>query len=267
MANKDNTGEFSMDHYVNERLSEDVEPNNPFEITEGSAGGKKGSKLKNLGKKVNVKSRKFLIIACIILVLILALILFIWISVRRNDGARYARLLAKNIGAPISTARKDAGIDLKTESDYTTLNQLYISYQAIAESSKDCKIQGVYLPEWAIFCNTDANELTNVTYYNYELLEDSIFGTERKSYLDPTLIPAGTGIKDVEKKLDLDPYRIQYLQDKTQLREYRYCYEDKETGDVVAYAITAKFDNHGSLTEIKDVRRNYIGTLLSSPET
>ena len=47
MANKDNTGEFSMDHYVNERLSEDVEPNNPFEITEGSAGGKKGSKLKN----------------------------------------------------------------------------------------------------------------------------------------------------------------------------------------------------------------------------
>ncbi|MBR6108079.1 MAG: hypothetical protein IKQ39_08755 [Oscillospiraceae bacterium] len=264
MANKENTGEFSMDSYVNQRLSEDVEPNNPFEVPMKDGGGHKGKH--RLKGKVNIKSKKFLIILAVIAVLVLFLILFIWIRKRQNDGARYARLLAKNIGTPISSARKDAGLDLKTESDYTTLNQLYISYQAIAESRKDCTIQGVHLPEWAIFCNTDANELTNVTYYNYELLEDSIFGTERKSYLDPQLIPERASISEVEKKLDLEPYRIQYLQDRTQLREYRYCYDDKETGDVVAYAITAKWDSSGALYEIKDIRRNYIGTLLSSPE-
>lgn len=262
MANKENTGEFSMDHYVNQRLSEDVEPNNPFEVPQENGGRKVSRKLKG---KVNVRSKKFLIILAVIAVLILSLILFIWIRKRQNDGARYARLLAKNIGTSISSARKEAGLDLKTESDYTTLNQFYISYQAIAESRKDCKIQGVHLPEWAIFCTTDANELTSVTYYNYELLEDSIFGTERKSYLDPQLIPERASVSEVEKKLDLEPYRIQYLPDQSQLREYRYCYDDQETGDIVAYAITAKWEADGSLS-IKDSRRNYIGTLLSSPE-
>ena len=258
-----------MDGYFNERLSEDVEPMNPFEIqeTEPSKKSKKGKR--NLGKKlknVNFKSKKTVIIAAAVLVLILLLIIFIWLSKRRNDGARYAKLLSQNIGRSVRTAEKKAGIDLKEESDYATLNQLYISYQAIAESKKDCKIQGVHLPEWAIFCNTEASELTSVTYYNYELLEDSIFGTERKSYLDPNLIPTGSTVKEVEKKLDLEPYRIQYQQGKIQLREYRYCYDDKESGDVVSYAITAKWNEDGELAEIKDIRRNYIGTLLASPE-
>ncbi len=269
MADKNNTGEFSMDSYVNERLSEDVEPMNPFEVQPAEPSKKAKKRGRNLGKKlknVNFKSKKALIIAAAFLVLIIFLIIFIWLRVRRNDGARYARLLSQNIGRSVKTAEKKAGIDLKDESEFATLNQLYISYQAIAESKKDCKIQGVHLPEWAIFCNTDANELTSVTYYNYELLEDSIFGTERKSYIDPWLIPQGSSIKDVEKKLDLEPYRIQYQQGKIQLREYRYCYDDKESGDVVSYAITAKWNENGELAEIKDIRRNYIGTLLASPE-
>jgi len=266
MADKNNTGEFSMDSYVNERLSEDVEPMNPFEVQPTEPSKKSKRKFGKKLKKVNLRSRKTLIIAAAVFVLILFLIIFIWISKRRNDGARYARLLAQNIGRSVKTAEKKADIDLKDESDYATLKQLYISYQAIAESKKDCKIQGVHLPEWAIFCNTDASELTSVTYYNYELLEDSIFGTERKSYLDPNLIPLGSSISDVEKKLDLEPYRIQYLQGKIQIREYRYCYDDEESGDIVSYAITAKWNENGDLAEIKDIRRNYIGTLLASPE-
>ena len=257
-----------MDNYVNERLAEDIEPNNPFETPLQDTAKKKKKRFnpKNLRGKVNLRSKKTLVILAVIAALILFLILFIWISKRRNDGARYARLLAQNIGSPINSARKAAGIDLSTESRYITLNQLYISYQAIAESKKECKIQGVHLPEWAIFCNTEANELTNVTYYNYELLEDSIFGTERKSYIDPKLVPENSGITDTEKKLDLSPYRIQYLQNRTQLREYRYCYDDKETGDVVAYAIIATWDEKGNRLSLEDYRRNYIGTLLSSPE-
>ena len=97
MADKNNTGEFSMDSYVNERLAEDVEPNNPFEVPQGD-GGKKPKKAKrNFRKKlknVNFKSKKTLIIAAAVFVLILFLIIFIWIRVRRNDGARYARLLS-----------------------------------------------------------------------------------------------------------------------------------------------------------------------------
>jgi len=265
-----NQDDYSMDDYVNERLSEDVEPNNPFEIeTQDTPRRKASAKQKKPARTPKKKkSRKRIqIIAAAAAVLILALVIFIFIRKRSNDGARYARILAKNIGTPISSARKAAGVELQTESDYLTLNQLFISYQAIAESRKSCRIQGVNLPEWAIFCNTDANELISVTYYNYELLEDSIFGTERKSYLDPSLIAAGLSVSEVEKKLELEPYRVQYLQDKTQLREYRYCYDDKDTGDVVSYAITAKWDENGSLALISDARRNYIAALLSSPES
>ena len=69
-----------------------------------------------------------------------------------------------------------------------------------------------------------------------------------------------------EEELGLTPYRIQYLQGKNMLREYRYCYDDKETGDVVAYAIIATWDEKGNRLSLEDYRRNYIGTLLSSPE-
>lgn len=261
MADKERTGELSMENYFNEGLAENAEPNNPFEVLEPDQPRKK----KKAAKKRSLRRKRILIALAAVLLLILILWVTLLILKRRNDGARYARKLSENIGKPVAAAQKAAGVSLAQESAYSTLNKLYASYQGITESSKSCRIQGVKLPEWAIFCNTDADELTNVSYYNYEILEKNVFGTERKSYQDPSLIAIGSAVEQVEAQLGLVPYRIQYLEGKQELREYRYCYEDRETDEIVSYVITAVWDESGALTSIDNTRRNYIGTLLASP--
>lgn len=262
MADKEHTGELSINSYFDEGLADGTEPNNPFEVLEPEQPKKKKKKVV---RRNTVKRKRILVILCVLLVLVLAAVIFIFIQRLRNNGQRYAKLYSENINKQISTAQKAAGIAPKDRSSFSTLNNIYSSYQGIAESSKTCRVQGIKLPEWAIFLNTDADELTNVTYYNYELLEKNIFGTERKAYIDPKQVPDGSAPDAVELVLDLEPYRIQYLQGKTELREYRYCYEDGDTDEVVAYVITAVWDENGKMS-IFDTRRNYIGTLLASPE-
>ena len=264
MAEKENTGELSISNYFDEGLADGTEPNNPFEVLEPEH--PKAKKKKKSVKRSQAKRKRILVILCILLVLVLAAVIFIFIQHRRNDGQRYAKKLSDNIGKQISSAQKSAGITLNSHSAYSTLNNLSASYQAIAESGKSCRIQGIKMPEWAIFLNTDAEELTNVTFYNYELLEKNVFGTERKAYIDPHQVTVGSSSEAVELVLDLTPYRIQYLQGKTELREYRYCYKDGDSDEVVSYVITAVWDENGALTSISDTRRNYIGALLASPE-
>ena len=262
MADKEKTGELSINNYFDEGLADGSEPNNPFEVLEPEQPKKK----KKVVKRNHVKRKRVLVILIAILLLILAAVIFFLVQRRRNDGQRYARKLAENIGQQLNAAQKAAGISTNEHSAYATLNNLYSSYQGIAESSKSCRIQGIKLPEWAIFLNTDVEQLTNVTYYNYEVLEKNVFGTERKAYIDPQPVKIGSTAETVEALLDLVPYRIQYLQGKTELREYRYCYEDGDNDEVVSYVITAIFDENGALTSINGTRRNYIGTLLASPE-
>lgn len=263
MADKEKTGELSINNYFDEGLADGSEPNNPFEVLEPEQPKKK----KKVVRRNHVKRKRVLVILAVIALLILAAVIFLFIQRRRNDGQRYARKLSENIGKQLSSAQKAAGITTNERSAYATLNNLYSSYQGIAESGKSCRVQGIKLPEWAIFLNTDADELTNVTYYNYELLEKNVFGTERKAYIDPQPVKIGSDAGSVEATLDLVPYRIQYLQGQTELREYRYCYKDGDSDEVVSYVITAVFDENGALTNINGTRRNYIGTLLASPET
>lgn len=264
MAEMEQTGELSINNYFDEGLADNTEPNNPFEVLEPE---QPKNKTKKNVKRSHPKRKRVFVIIGILLALVLAVVIFIFVQRRRNDGQRYARKLSENIGKQITSAQKAAGVTLNSRSTYSTLNNLYASYQAITESGKSCRIQGIKLPEWAIFLNTEADELTNVTYYNYALLEKNVFGTERKAYLDPHQVTVGSSSDAVEAALELTPYRIQYLQGKTELREYRYCYEDGDTDEIVSYVITAVWDENGALTSISDTRKNYIGTLLASPES
>ena len=263
MADKALKKDLDMENYFDEGLAEKTEPNNPFEILEPEQPRRK----KSTGKKKSAaKRRRILIAAAAVLLLVLILAIALLIARRRNDGARYARKLAGGIGQQITAASKSAGVTLAQESSYATLNKLYASYQGITESKKSCHIEGVKLPQWAIFCNTNGDELSTVTYYNYKVLEKHIFGVQRKSYDDPNLVPTGATVEQAEEKLELEPFRIQYLQDKNELREYRYCYKDRDSDEIVSYVITAVWDESGALQNYPtDVRRNYIGTLLASP--
>ena len=150
MAQQEYESDLSAESYFNERLSDGSDPVNPFEVQESEHKGKKGGSRSKHGKKKPLLTKRVLIIAAIVLILILALVIFILVQRRKNNGARYAKLLSQNIGLTLDAAQRKADITMQQESAYTTLNTLFASYQALAESKKSCRIQGVRLPEWAI---------------------------------------------------------------------------------------------------------------------
>lgn len=259
MADRDQSQDISMDDYFTEGLAQNKAPSNPF-----SSGEPSKQKNHTPSGKRSVRGKRIVIILCAVLLLILILWLIIFIRKRSNDGARFAQKLSLSIGAQITSAQKNADVTLAELSGYASLNQAAAlsADSNICESKKTCTIQGVRLPEWAIFCWTDGDVLSTVTYYHFKLLEKNLFGTERKAYIDPALVTAGAAVDKVEEQLDLTPYSVQYLPDHTVERVYRYCYHDGDSSDLVAYTITAHWDSNGALTSITDSRMNYMDALL-----
>ena len=151
MADQEQRDDLTMEGYFNEGLADGAEPNNPFEVLEPEQPRKKRSNTKKRRGLRNVRTRRILIAAGAAAILIIALIIAIIVRLRKNDGARYALKLSQNIGQPVSSAAKNAGVSLADSSRFSTLNKLYASYQGMTESGKTCQIQGVKLPEWAIF--------------------------------------------------------------------------------------------------------------------
>ena len=266
MADKEKTQDFSMDAYFTNGLAQDAEPNNPFEP---KASEKKSEKRMMKDKKQKgdraplSKGKKILIVSGVIAAAVLIISLSIFIAHRRNDGMRYARKLSTAIGAQMSSAQDAVSIDLHGQSSYPVLNAQLGDGTQIAESRKQCKVQGVYLPEWAIFCKPSDQRLNAVVYYNYELLEDNALGKERKSYLDKTTVQQGTDIENAESIMNLEPYSVTFALDGSQIREYRYCYKDAETKDMTSYVITAVWNAAGALTDITDQRVDFISTVLN----
>ncbi len=94
MADKEHTGELSINSYFDEGLADGTEPNNPFEVLEPEQPKKKKKKVV---RRNTVKRKRILVIFCILLVLVLAAVIFIFIQRLRNNGQRYAKLYSENI--------------------------------------------------------------------------------------------------------------------------------------------------------------------------
>lgn len=263
MAEHSNTHEMSMDDYFKSELANGKEPNNPFERGERKQRqGRKGSR----GARTSLKFKRILIAVCAVILLVLIIWLVVFLLKRSNDGARHAEMLASSIGAQLTTAQSEAKVTLKGESEYKAFNQVYPEHSAMTESRRSCRINGIYMPEWAILCDVEGNTLRTVCYYDYTRLEKNAFGTERKAYLDTKNIPEKQTVAQVEQFLDLMPFSVEYTNERTTIRTYRYCYEDRETRNLTSYIITANFDVNGILTNITDQPMNYIGQLLLSGE-
>lgn len=206
--------------------------------------------------------RKILAALCAVMAVGLVGGVIIYVNVRRNDGAKHAEKLSMSIGTSVADAQKNAKVELLSGSEYQLLNQMLQPIGGVYESKKSTKVQGVKLPEWIIRCNVDEGVLGEVVYYNYELLEKNSYGTERKTYLDPSAIAAGSTVEQAESILGLEPYAVIYHTDRTETREYRYCYEDGETGDLTAYVITTKWSAEGGMTSAADVRVDFLSEIL-----
>ncbi len=186
----------------------------------------------------------------------------IYINIRRNDGAKYAEKLSLSIGASVADAQKISKIELTDASEYPLLNQLIPSSGSMYESTKSAKIQGVTMPEWLIHCDINDGVVGEITYYNFEILEDNAYGIERKTYLDPASLSVGCTPDQAESILGLSPYATYYHTDRTETREYRYCYEDGETGNLTAYIITTKWSAEGGMVSASDVRVDFLAQIL-----
>lgn len=186
----------------------------------------------------------------------------IYINVKRNDGAKYAEKLSLSIGTSVADAQKISKVTLSDASEYPLLNQLMPAGGGMYESTKSAKVQGVTMPEWLIHCDIADGVVGEITYYNFEILEDNAYGTERKTYLDPASLSSGCTPEQAEDILGLSPYATYYHTDRTETREYRYCYEDGETGNLTAYIITTKWSAEGGMISANDVRVDFLSQIL-----
>ena len=263
MADKERTDELSMETYFQNGLQDDQEPNNPFEPAKQEKHAKaRSSKIRKLSGAKPGKLKRILIVAGIAAAIILIIVIVAVIQRRRNDGVRISSKISAGLGGPIGAINEMGGVDISGQSKYAVINGLLPAGSFVTESRKECKVEGVNLPQWTIVCETDDSKLTSVTYYHYELLEKNYLGTERKSYLDPKTVPSGADIEKVESFLGLEPYSITYLADKSQQREYRYCFKDAETGDRTSYIITAVWNETGILSLCSDTRVDFLAAIL-----
>lgn len=260
MADRQIQDDLSMDDYFeNGTLRE-----SPTE-TEASTPRRKKSRVPSgKRKKRAALGKRFLMISCVVVALGLIIGLSIYVTGRKNDGARYAQKFSLCIGNTIQDAKSNVKLALTESSDYTILNHLNQPFAACAVSKKQAEVQGVTLPEWSIICRTDGDILTEVWYYSYEVLEDNPYGIERKAYFDPSQVAANVSPEQAEDQMKLSPYCIRYQADHTQIREYRYCFEDAETGDLTAYIITGTWDTNDELLSLTDRRVDFLTAILKS---
>lgn len=207
------------------------------------------------------RGKKLLMVGVGVLAVALVLWMIISISKKRNNGAKYAERYSKCIGATMSDAMSNVKLGMYSESQYPQLDQAYQPFTNCAVSKKKTEILGVTLPQWMILCNADDSQLTDIWFYDYRVLEDNPYGTKRKAYLETAEITDPT---DPESQLGLKPYCTHYLPDHTQVREYRYCFENAETGDMTAYIIAAEFDNQGNMTSISDRKVDFLSAIIKT---
>ena len=210
------------------------------------------------------RSLKFWLIGALVLLIAVGILVGVLVlRHRRNDGARYAELLSERLGASLSDAQSHADVSL-----YTTPACGYLTdvgkYNALMESEKRVSVCGIQIPQWAIFCTSDATgRLSTVRYCNYTVLEDSILGQKKSGYILLTDLVKGTSKAEMLNVLGLDPYTITYRMD-VSAAEYcfRYCYRDGDSKDMLCYQIRVQVQDDQVLA-VSDERVNVLTELLA----
>lgn len=210
------------------------------------------------------RSLKFWLIGALVLLIAVGILVGVLVlRHRRNDGARYAALLSERLGASLSDAQSHADVSL-----YTTPACGYLTdvgkYNALMESEKRVSVCGIQIPQWAIFCTSDATgRLSTVRYCNYTVLEDSILGQKKSGYILLTDLVKGTSKAEMLNVLGLDPYTITYRTDASAAEYcFRYCYKDGDSKDMLCYQIRVQVQDDQVLA-VSDERVNVLTDLLA----
>lgn len=267
MADQRTFEEREMDAFFHGEISLDADRHDHKDNADAAVPVKHGLKNRKPSGKRNrraIAARRVLAALCGVVAIGLVIGITVYVSSRRNNGAKHAEKLSLSLGASVMDAQQNAKINLVSESKYSILNPMLQPIGGVLESKKTIEVQGIHLPQWLILCDVTEGLLTEVTYFNYTVLKEQSYGTERKSYLEPSAAALGSTVEQTESLLGLSPYAVSYHGDRTETREYRYCYEDAETENLTAYIITAKWNAEGGLTEISDVRVDILSGILGN---
>lgn len=221
-----------------------------------------GKPSKKAAKKASAKKKLNGIIAVIAVILVAALAVFIAVKVSSGEGERIAKDLSDKIARSIAIAEKNANVTLSETSAYPILKEVE-DFNYIYESDKSVKVEGIHLPEWAIFVKTDNNDrITTVTYYNYKVLENNWKGQKASQKIDSTVVEYGMTVREVQKALPLEPLSITRSNDDITRYRYKYFYVDEESKNELAYYLDIAFDVDNNVTDISNKENNYMPYVL-----
>lgn len=201
-------------------------------------------------RKVRLSPRAALAIFVAIIVIVATTIIVIKVDQWKNDGARYARTLAEQIGVSPDTAQKYARITMENTSAHACINMATKDYGHLFESKKTVQVSGVTIPEWLVLAGTDNNVINEVVYYDYRQLKKYGNGVETSGHVKYEGINTGMDATAVQKYIGFPPLCTKYTSDSL-VESYKYYYEDKNTGDTVSYTlhVTYKDGKAASATE------------------
>ncbi len=217
----------------------------------------------NDGKK-KIPLKVWLIIAGVVLVIALIIGIVIFVTARKNDGARYAEKLSEHLGVSLYSAGADAGLDMNAAPVCTYLADAEEDFDAICESQKMTEVGGVTVPQWAIFCFADNNgKLDQINYYDYTLLKKHTTGVKTDGYILLTDIVNGMHREEALEIVGIDPYCISYFSSGTRQYKFKYCYKDDTTKDMMAYTITLLFDVNDNVAAVIDKQYNFVADYMT----
>lgn len=177
-----------------------------------------------------VKSKKTIFIACVALVVLICVIIFI-ISLFHKTGEEIAFKMSEKIGSNIVKIEKNAGVHVNTSSAYPAINKP-ADFDYIYESDKKIKVDGITVPEWAITLYATDSEITKIYYRDYTQQKKYYKGVKLKEAVEYSDLKECEKLKDIQTELDIDPISITFYDDKTTEYRYMFYYIDDDKNEV-----------------------------------
>ena len=212
-------------------------------------------------KRFKLSAKGTLILVGVILAIILIIVIGVMLSMRRNDGARYAELLSEQIGTSPESAQKYAHVTLEGSSEFACINMAAQGVPHLFESKKTVEVSGVSIPQWVIYVEENNNTLTGISYYDYKQLKKYGNGTKVKSHIDTSGITTGMDAQAVQHYVGFAPLKVRYTSEGVQ-ETYKYYYKDQNTGNTVSYLLYVNYTD-GLASSASETENTFILSVLT----
>ncbi len=201
-------------------------------------------------RKTKLKIAVFALLVIAIAVLVIVLV----VGMISNKGEKTAKELKSYIGDTLVNTINDSGISLSPESKFRVVNQS-AGFDYLVESEDDVKVDGVHYPEWLVTLNlNNVERVVDVTFYNFEALDNNARGPKLKSTLSLKGVKDGTDYDKVKDLIDIDPYSVKYESNQITFT-YKYYYKNA-SGDMQAMKFVVIYDDKLNYQSSENVEVN-----------